>query len=361
MKSVFVSLKYKKVLPIVFILVLFCMMIGGTYAYMQFQETNRQIAGSSCFGINYTKGQDINGELYPGANYTTGYSTEVIFYSKATCNSNAIGKIYITTNNDSTMDLSDKALKYAVEVDGTIVSEGSVNGTTNQVIYNNFLLTKSSKPYKVYIWLDEALEDTSNLSTESYSGFIHAEAIVTSDLSPDTSPSLATLTNLKNLGFTGEVSDTELTTFTTTSKLDGTTGIYEAEDDLGTSYYFRGNITNNYVKFANFYWRIVRINGDGTIRMIYDGTQAYANNATTKDNIVGTSAYNTNYADNSFVGYMNGTVDGTNFPSGGTNSTSYNEAHTNTTDSTIKTYLDNRYKTNILYTGYSGKVVDAIY
>ena len=47
-------------------------------------------------------------------------------------------------------------------------------------------------------------------------------------------------------------------------------GIIKSSDDLGVSYYFRGNVKNNYVSFANFTWRIVRINGDGTVRMILD-------------------------------------------------------------------------------------------
>ena len=50
-----------------------------------------------------------------------------------------------------------------------------------------------------------------------------------------------------------------------------------APDAYGTSYYYRGNVTNNYVKFAGFYWRIIRINGDGTVRVIYDGTSAHTN------------------------------------------------------------------------------------
>ncbi len=36
----------------------------------------------------------------------------------------------------------------------------------------------------------------------------------------------------------------------------------------GTTYFFRGNVTNNYVDFAGFTWRIVRINEDGTVRLI---------------------------------------------------------------------------------------------
>ena len=40
------------------------------------------------------------------------------------------------------------------------------------------------------------------------------------------------------------------------------------EDDYGTSYYFRGDVKNNYVEFANKCWRIVRIGGDNTAKLI---------------------------------------------------------------------------------------------
>ena len=43
------------------------------------------------------------------------------------------------------------------------------------------------------------------------------------------------------------------------------------EDDLGTSYYFRGTVTNNNVSFAGFNWKIVRINGDGSVKLVLDG------------------------------------------------------------------------------------------
>ena len=45
-------------------------------------------------------------------------------------------------------------------------------------------------------------------------------------------------------------------------------GLIKDQDDLGTTYYFRGNVGNNYVRFANLLWRIVRINGDDTVRLI---------------------------------------------------------------------------------------------
>lgn len=45
-------------------------------------------------------------------------------------------------------------------------------------------------------------------------------------------------------------------------------GLIEATDDYGTFYYFRGNIENNYVQYANLLWRIVKINSDGSVRLV---------------------------------------------------------------------------------------------
>lgn len=47
-------------------------------------------------------------------------------------------------------------------------------------------------------------------------------------------------------------------------------GLIEDVDDYGLTYYFRGNVENNYVMFANLMWRIVRINGDGTVKLVLD-------------------------------------------------------------------------------------------
>ena len=124
-------------------------------------------------------------------------------------------------------------------------------------------------------------------------------------------------------------------------------GLYQATDDYGTTYYYRGNVKNNIVQFAGFYWQIVRINGDGSIRLIYDGTEK---NATGVKQFIGNSKFNSSYNDPAYVGYMYGNPDGTTF----------DEVHTNTTSSTIKTAVDNWYKTNIVDNGYSGHVSNAV-
>lgn len=149
------------------------------------------------------------------------------------------------------------------------------------------------------------------------------------------------------------------------------TGIYQATDDLGTSYYFRGNVTNNYVKFGknssnnDMYWRIIRINGDGSVRMIYEGTSAYDNGILTGSSAtdrygIGTSSFNTSSSsssigtvidDNAYVGFMYGEV----------GSTTYLYTHANVNSSTIKSYLEDWYLDNIEDTGYSNYLSDAIY
>jgi len=77
-------------------------------------------------------------------------------------------------------------------------------------------------------------------------------------------------------------------------------GVYKAQDDDGTSYYFRGAVENNYVKFANKFWRIIRINGDGTVRLIYDGDSARANGSTFTFE---TSQFNAYYILNMYLGF----------------------------------------------------------
>ena len=124
-----------------------------------------------------------------------------------------------------------------------------------------------------------------------------------------------------------------------------------AKDAYGTSYYYRGNVTNNYVKFADKYWRIVRINGDGTVRVIYDGTSAHANGESNEDRQIGTSAFNSSSKDNVYVGYMYGKI----------GASTYADAHANTNDSIIKTYLDTWYENNIKGTSNEQYIADNVF
>ena len=104
-----------------------------------------------------------------------------------------------------------------------------------------------------------------------------------------------------------------------------------------TVYYYAGNTTNNWVKFAGFYWRIIRTNADGSIKLLYAGTSP-----DTTEGYIGKIAFNTSYNSPKYVGYMYGNDD-----------SSLLNAKTNTNNSTIKTYIDNWYASNMTsYTKY---------
>ena len=126
------------------------------------------------------------------------------------------------------------------------------------------------------------------------------------------------------------------TDFSTVLTNDNTNTLYTSTEDSKTVYYFAGNATDNWVKFGknesnqDLYWRIIRTNSDGSIRLLYHGTSTTATDA-----YIGKSAFNETYDDPMYVGYMYGT------------SGSLVNNRTNTTNSTIKGVIDTWYKNNL--------------
>ncbi len=105
------------------------------------------------------------------------------------------------------------------------------------------------------------------------------------------------------------------TDFSTTVTASTTKTVYSATDWTNkTSYYFAGNPTDNWVSFAGFYWRIIRMNGDGSTRLIYNGTST----ATTGDSTLTRTSqkFNTKYNKSYYVGLSYSTTQhGTGTPS----------------------------------------------
>ncbi|MDE5539589.1 MAG: hypothetical protein K2J20_03805, partial [Bacilli bacterium] len=141
-------------------------------------------------------------------------------------------------------------------------------------------------------------------------------------------------------------------------------GTFYMEDPVygGTSKFWRGAATTNHVIFADKCWRIIRINGDGTIRLIYNGTPSSAegsgasrtctgNGANSAAVIMGSSNAEKYYATSdgkydksSYVGwtYTTGSQRPANTSSG--------------TDSNAKTQTEKWYKEQITDNGFDSKV-----
>ena len=175
--------------------------------------------------------------------------------------------------------------------------------------------------------------------------------------------SLGTTTNLEAIYYVVSATSNSITYKLITSNKNVSEALLAStEDDYGTSYYFRGAVKNNYVEFANKCWRIVRITGDGSVKLVLHNDNvnntknpcSSSNNSTTGAfaRYSGTtyeSAFNTSYNDNAYVGFMYGTV----------GASSYAATHANTNKSTILTNLETWYTNNLA--SYADKLADTIW
>ena len=131
------------------------------------------------------------------------------------------------------------------------------------------------------------------------------------------------------------------TNFNTTFTETNTGTLYKATESIAGNtpkdvYYFAGDAKNNWVKFGGFYWRIIRTNHDGSIRLLYAGTSP-----DTTEDYIGESAFNARSNSPKYAGYKYG------------EDTSLDTIRNNTTDSTIKAFIDSWYENNLTaYTKY---------
>ena len=119
-------------------------------------------------------------------------------------------------------------------------------------------------------------------------------------------------------------------------------GLYMAQDNYGKSYYYRGNVKNNNVYFAGYFWQIIRVNGDNSIRLLYNGN--------VKNTLIGSSRFNNNHNHPIYVGYMYGNI----------NATTYEDVHNNLNSSNIKNEIDNWYKVNITDKSYESYIAKTV-
>ena len=210
---------------------------------------------------------------------------------------------------------------------------------------------------------------TSNTYANSYSSLVgkylpmSSSSFTTSDFSASTAGTMKTTTNLNGVYYVVSATSSSFTYKTISSNKNTTEALLaSAEDDYGTSYYFRGAVKNNYVQFANKCWRIVRIVGDGSVKLVLhnDNTSKAANPCSSANNSTNaafarysgttyTSAFNTNYNDNAYVGFKYGTV----------GADKYAATHANTNKSDILKNLETWYTNNLA--SYADKLADTIW
>ena len=183
------------------------------------------------------------------------------------------------------------------------------------------------------------------------------------DIGSTTAGTMKTTTNIYALAYVvSATADNIEYKFLTSNKNTTESLLTSTQDDYGMSYYFRGAVKNNYVEFANKCWRIVRIVGDGSVKLVLhnDNISNSSNPCSSMNNSdeaafahysgsTYVSAFNSNYNDNAYIGFMYGQA----------GSSDYASTHANTNKSTILTNLETWYTNNL--TSYADKLADTIW
>ena len=398
-------MKNKKIkIVIIGIIALILATIGLTYAYWLVTKTQdkENVISSACLDISISgEKNDITlSKQTPLADGQGLILTPYEFTVTNNCNTPAIYQITLEAVGNKNTALSTTTIKYSLDNVIGLLSDQEETNTTINGAYESRKLTMgilaskgeegASKSYKLRLWIDNDTPISEVQKTFTSKVSVTTGQGIGPNFKKDT---LAyTITNdaiNKEYLYFGKPNLEKITE-------DTEYGMYATQDDYGTSYYFRGDITNNYVKLGEWqeskkeyylcwaegvidscvlgpfesleaceldpnaqymggcvekelvkqndpmYWRIVRINGDSSIRLIYDGTSMKENGAT-KNSSVGNAKYNLSYDNINYLGYT------------------YKDVNNNTEiDSNIKSELESWYVKN-LKNSYSKYLADSIF
>ena len=257
-----------------------------------------------------------------------------------------------------TFGLDLKAPGDGVKLDVTVANKGTLNAIINNIeakkganevvkieitgIKKGDKLGKGeSKTFEIYITFDSSVTDQPIMDSDMLSVSVDFVQDVGQTITSEDLEIVSMGLRKKILSDNKAEADTNIDFSKISSDTNGK-GLYytstNTEDDKVT-YYFRGKVENNYVTFAGFTWRIIRINEDESIRLIKEGLLDAS--------LIDSSTFNNKINDPTYVGYMYGTV----------GSTTYVETHKNINSSDVKIAVDQWYKDNLI--NYSDYLADA--
>jgi len=357
------------------VILMILLTIGVSYSMWSItnEQSGTDVIDAGCFEITFTENSSAINLSGAAAVQNTDAEAEsnltpYSFTITNTCDLNSAYTVNLKSTSDSTLPAKYVRVKLTGSnnskigflTDSNVYTESTISETYSSVTYTkNYALASgvlgpkgsdtASITYNLRAWLSSGDVDVSvkEINDLVFNFKIFIANVPTSEVATTNYPTLANAILSENIS-KGTASIKSAVT-------DENSGLYEAEDDYGTSYYFRGlkSNTNNHVIFNGMCWQIIRINGDSTVRLIYNGTPT--NGTCTTDNTVyTTSQFNSSYDSPTYVGYMYTAPTGSKgvyyTRSDGTTITttpgaSLLEARTNTTSSSLKKTIDGFYET----------------
>ena len=338
------------------LLVTVLVLIGVTYAYyiITKTQTNSNVIGTrTCLDTTLTEetSEIVLSDAFPISDEDGLKQSPFTFTLTNNCDSYVKVTIALVSEyrtSTSTAYLKDNYVKTNLSTKGTndgssvilsTLSLGEVDiNTEGYVLKTTGLKNKEAKSFDLRLWLDSETTNEQGLN-KTWKGKI-VVSVVAAEYVPTLSEAILAKNEVK-----APITTPGAAISTASEAL-----LASTEDDYGTSYYFRGAVKNNYMEFANKCWRIVRVGGDGSVKLILhnDNNAGVANPCDAANNSTsaafarysGTtykSAFNSSYNDNAYVGFKYGTI----------GSSTYEATHANTNKSTILTNLEAWYNNNL--------------
>ena len=377
------KIKYKRLAITLLILIGFFLIIGGSYALwvVRLSQETANVIATDCFNVSFKEeNETIKLEnTYPIYDEDGKKLTPYTFTITNHCEAYASYEVQLEILNTST--LKEEYLKIQVDEKSPVLintlDQGKEQLTNSKVAYildSNALDKNEEKTYNIRIWLDENVTtETEGVQGSTWSAKVTISAKYIDHIPSDYekcvskygegSVNCQIIAQVDETGKCPVVEEDGTVVVNSGEETDGY--VCTAPDDYGTSYYFRGTVKNNWVKFANNYWRIIRINGDNSIRMIYAGDATVIDSLANKEEVlkngyndgstdytqIGVSRFNALKDDNAYVGYMYGTP----------GSATYEDTHANINSSEIKVKVDEWYEAHLKGTEYESYLSDVLF
>lgn len=322
---------YVKSLIVLVCLLTASLFLSTSYGLWKITSNEDGIIASNngCFEIIYSQEEKITISDMKPLNSENGKALTPYTYSiKNTCNEEKEVEIRLNILDTNTIDI--KGLTVFMTGDSSLEptkyntlknSRTTMEGVSISKILNN-IIVKPNETIRtnLKLWLDEK-EVSSVEANQEFNAIVEI-----TDKETITLPTFKE-TILENNGGIDSISTKGGPDFSLPATLNE--GLFANNDEDGISYYFRGAVPNNYVMFAGRMWRIVRINGDETVRLILQDS-------------LEPSEFNINKNSTSYAGYTINSSDGVE-------------------NSTIKEMLEKWYQENIMNNNFNSFVATSKY
>ncbi len=352
-------LKDKRVV-VLGILLVTILVIGTSFALWQItlRQTDENRIVTSCLKLNFTEETNaitLN-EAVPMSDEEGKNLAPYTFTITNTCNTKTKYVINLETVSEGEKVLADNFIKANLLKDSSEVFLSKLttehenqkkvitDANAAYMLDQGNINSNQSITYNLRLWIDS---EVSNLE-EMMNAVFASKITITAEYIPKRDTNEKILYNIVEKQAVLDNASSEFVTnpngidFGEAPSDTNGKGVYtiaSTKDYYYPVHYFRGEVANNNVKFANICWKIVRTTETGGVKLIYNGLpndEGGCTSTTGTSTQIGTSAFNSSYSSPADVGYMYGTRYTYNLKSAGTSYWYSYAGKTRVYDSSVK-------------------------